>query len=105
YLYTYSFYQERHSFPTRRSSDLEAKLELERARALHDLAIADKRRAQAERLAAIGRLASGVAHEINNPLAYVQSNLEMLTELARQDRKSTRLNSSHVKISYAVFCL
>src|SRR5690606_6814717 len=25
--------------------------------------------------------------------------------LARQDRKSTRLNSSHVKNSYAVFCL
>src|SRR5690606_42099023 len=24
---------------------------------------------------------------------------------ARQDRKSARLNSSHVKISYAVFCL
>src|SRR5207249_11838024 len=24
---------------------------------------------------------------------------------ARQDRKSTRLNSSHVSISYAVFCL
>src|SRR5690606_41690092 len=24
---------------------------------------------------------------------------------AAQDRKSTRLNSSHVKISYAVFCL
>src|SRR5690606_41435085 len=27
------------------------------------------------------------------------------TEKNRQDRKSTRLNSSHVKISYAVFCL
>src|SRR5437870_9480329 len=26
-------------------------------------------------------------------------------ELARIDRKSTRLNSSHVAISYAVFCL
>src|SRR5690606_40168777 len=26
-------------------------------------------------------------------------------ELGRIDRKSTRLNSSHVKISYAVFCL
>src|SRR5690606_40324808 len=26
-------------------------------------------------------------------------------EQARKDRKSTRLNSSHVKISYAVFCL
>src|SRR5690606_40177392 len=25
--------------------------------------------------------------------------------LGQQDRKSTRLNSSHVKISYAVFCL
>src|SRR5690625_6351495 len=31
----------------------------------------------------------------------------LLTEKlhARQDRKSTRLNSSHVAISYAVFCL
>src|SRR5215475_14680894 len=26
-------------------------------------------------------------------------------DLGRRDRKSTRLNSSHVKISYAVFCL
>src|SRR5690554_7295259 len=26
-------------------------------------------------------------------------------EQAPQDRKSTRLNSSHVRISYAVFCL
>src|SRR5438874_11329038 len=26
-------------------------------------------------------------------------------ELPRRDRKSTRLNSSHVEISYAVFCL
>src|SRR5436309_9127036 len=26
-------------------------------------------------------------------------------ELVAEDRKSTRLNSSHVKISYAVFCL
>src|SRR5690606_41154014 len=26
-------------------------------------------------------------------------------EVAQRDRKSTRLNSSHVKISYAVFCL
>src|SRR5690349_23352540 len=26
-------------------------------------------------------------------------------DLEREDRKSTRLNSSHVEISYAVFCL
>src|SRR5207249_6558445 len=30
---------------------------------------------------------------------------ESLAMLERQDRKSTRLNSSHVSISYAVFCL
>src|SRR5690606_40624613 len=30
---------------------------------------------------------------------------EITTGQWRQDRKSTRLNSSHVKISYAVFCL
>src|SRR5699024_12797811 len=29
----------------------------------------------------------------------------MLAEKTVQDRKSTRLNSSHVSISYAVFCL
>src|SRR5690606_40179841 len=28
----------------------------------------------------------------------------MAADTARPDRKSTRLNSSHVKISYAVFC-
>src|SRR3712207_7085137 len=28
-----------------------------------------------------------------------------LTELGAEDRKSTRLNSSHANISYAVFCL
>src|SRR5699024_12077162 len=30
---------------------------------------------------------------------------QLLNQLGRQDRKSTRLNSSHVSISYAVFCL
>src|SRR5690349_24201846 len=30
---------------------------------------------------------------------------EQEAEEDRQDRKSTRLNSSHVEISYAVFCL
>ena len=34
--------------------------------------------AQAERLATIGTLAAGVAHEINNPLSYVVAGLELL---------------------------
>ena len=33
---------------------------------------------QSERMAAVGTLAAGVAHEINNPLAYVIGNLEFL---------------------------
>ncbi|MFC1641165.1 PAS domain S-box protein [Myxococcota bacterium] len=34
---------------------------------------------QADRLASMGTLAAGIAHEINNPLTYVLYNLEMLT--------------------------
>src|SRR2546426_4226530 len=34
-----------------------------------------------------------------------KATLDVLRLLARRDRKSTRLNSSHLVISYAVFCL
>src|SRR5690349_22775460 len=34
-----------------------------------------------------------------------QQHVAVAAQLGRQDRKSTRLNSSHVEISYAVFCL
>src|SRR5690625_2372248 len=41
-----------------------------------------------------------------NELAVQSANDTNITETDRQaDRKSTRLNSSHVAISYAVFCL
>src|SRR5690606_39632450 len=51
-------------------------------------------RARAAKLGESGRRRSGQAFfSPGEPL------------LRREDRKSTRLNSSHVKISYAVFCL
>src|SRR5439155_4962123 len=41
-------------------------------------------------------------HEIKNLVAH---GLDALLTVRDGDRKSTRLNSSHVAISYAVFCL
>jgi two-component system cell cycle sensor histidine kinase/response regulator CckA len=51
--------------------------------------VTERRSAQAEvlladRMSSLGRLASGVAHEINNPLAYVMLNLEFLTKRMKE---------------------
>lgn len=46
---------------------------------------------QAERLASVGSLAAGVAHELNNPLAYVIANLEVVEEDLDEVVPSARL--------------
>ncbi len=54
--------------------------------AMRDLSERDRMRSvlfQTEKLASIGRLSAGVAHEINNPLAYVANNLAVLERDAR----------------------
>src|SRR5947207_9858659 len=77
-----------HSFPTRRSSDL---CPVVRARSG-----ADRHRAALERRGARPGAAPGRA------LFHPGQRVVRRTD---GDRKSTRLNSSHTVISYAVFCL
>src|SRR5690606_40201302 len=49
------------------------------------------------------RAVRGVEVPAGGPM--VQAFGHLSAQMLLQDRKSTRLNSSHVKISYAVFCL
>src|SRR2546430_7173801 len=55
-------------------------------------------------------------HPGDTPILYIAGSADLVTALSRvlddrlvrlalRDRKSTRLNSSHSQISYAVFCL
>src|SRR5207249_10121922 len=92
-----------HSFPTRRSSDLNIKC--------FSASVSD--RAQPSAL----RLPWGLAGDLAERSFPSSFELWFVSEKANHirtpelvcktmsDRKSTRLNSSHVSISYAVFCL
>src|SRR5690606_41656255 len=90
-----------HSFPTRRSSDLERRSCRELFFLLPFLFSLLMQEVPMYRVH--GMTGSGNCHKVrqileltNQPYEWVEVDL---------DRKSTRLNSSHVKISYAVFCL
>src|SRR5947209_10441986 len=47
----------------------------------------------------------GVARIVTHPLEALRENVLGSDVVLSADRKSTRLNSSHANISYAVFCL
>ena len=54
------------------------------------LAVANERAASAERLALLGTIAAGLAHEIRNPLGSISGSIEMLREapgLSEEDRQ------------------
>src|SRR5690349_23910735 len=75
-----------HSFPTRRSSDLFRSAEYRRGDVRQPATVMRRRQFLGE-----GGRDGGQIH--------------MDQAFGGADRKSTRLNSSHVEISYAVFCL
>lgn len=63
-------------------------LELEIDRQLTEREHMDTLLRRNDRLASIGTLAAGVAHEINNPLTYMLSNLEQVQDLGQQSPTS-----------------
>ncbi len=65
----------------RRAVEAELKQRFDELSALHaELKQTQAQLVQSEKLASIGQLAAGVAHEINNPIGFVQSNLGSLME-------------------------
>jgi two-component system NtrC family sensor kinase len=60
---------------------LNAALDREVADRTAQLAVAQKQLVMSEKLAAIGQLTAGVAHEINNPIAVIQGNLDLAREI------------------------
>src|SRR3712207_7131440 len=83
-------------FPTRRSSDLGVTVDIE---------VTD----EAVEITATARTADRTGVEMEALTSVAVAGLTMIDMVKavdpRADRKSTRLNSSHANISYAVFCL
>lgn len=57
---------------------------LELASKIHEVEEAQRQLLQSEKLASIGQLAAGIAHEINNPVGFVNSNLGSLRNYSQQ---------------------
>lgn len=52
--------------------------------ALHDLEAAQLQIVQTEKMATLGQLVSGIAHEINNPIGFIEGNLSLVEQGVQQ---------------------
>src|SRR5206468_11109420 len=99
---SYSTHRDLHSFPTRRSSDLRhdprERRRISGARAVGRAQV----REDPQRQGVSAGPEKVIRDQIRALTAYHVQSAEGMVKL---DRKSTRLNSSHDQISYAVFCL
>jgi signal transduction histidine kinase len=62
-------------------------------RTIEELRQAQKQILQAEKLATIGQMAAGIAHELNTPLTYIMGNLELLQAQGLSDGQKSMLGS------------
>jgi two-component system NtrC family sensor kinase len=61
-----------------------------------ELILSESQLIQSEKMASIGVLAAGVAHEINNPLGFVKSNLDVLEEYLTDIQRYHQETSKHL---------
>src|SRR5205807_10093084 len=94
-----------HSFPTRRSSDLNPFFVEELVQALIDFNCLSVHDGRAVLDSTEVDIPESVQGTILARVDRLQPAERGLLQRAAVDRKSTRLNSSHLVISYAVFCL
>jgi signal transduction histidine kinase len=62
-------------------------------RTIEELRKAQKQILQSEKLATIGQMAAGIAHELNTPLTYIMGNLELLQSQSLGDQQQDMLSS------------
>jgi C4-dicarboxylate-specific signal transduction histidine kinase len=70
---------------------LYGKIENEVKERTNELVYTQKQLVQAEKLATVGTLAGGVAHEINNPLTAILTNVQMLLSTGELDKESLEM--------------